>query len=141
MSNDSVITEEMRNMIGLETGRVMYDVDKTMLRGIAEAIDDTNPRWLEEAAPGFIISAMVTGGGGGLPESLFPLKRMVAGGGDWDFFHPVKIGDVITCTSKFTDIYERQGKAGTLLFLVTETIVTNRTGEIAAKGKSILINY
>ena len=63
MSNDSVITEEMKSMIGMETNRVVLEVDKTMLRGIAEAVEDPNPIWLNEAAPAFIISAMVTGGG------------------------------------------------------------------------------
>ena len=141
MSNGSAVTEEMKKMIGLETGIVVHEVDKTMLRGIAQAIEDPNPRWLEEAAPGFIIAAMVTGGGAGLPEDLFPLKRTVAGGGDWEFFLPVIVGDVITCTSKLTDIYERQGKAGGLIFLITETTVTNQRGELTAKGNSTLINY
>ena len=141
MSNDSVITEEMKSMIGLETERVVLEVDKTMLRGIAEAIEDSKPKWIEEAAPAFVISAMVTGGGGKLPENLFPLKRTVAGGGDWEFYLPIKVGDVITCTSKLTDMHERQGKAGKLLFLVTETTVTNQSGELTSKGKSTLINY
>jgi hypothetical protein len=140
MSNDSVITEEMKSMLGMETNKVVFEVDKTMLRGIAEAIEDSNPRWLDLAAPAFILSAMVTGGGGKLPENL-PMNRTVAGGGDWEFYLPVKVGDVITCTSKLADIYERQGKAGKLLFIVTETTVTNHRGDLAAKGNSTLINY
>ena len=69
------------------------------------------------------------------------MKRTVAGGGDWEFYSPVKVGDLITCTSKFADMYEQQGKAGKLLFFVTETTVTNQRGEVTAKGKSTLINY
>ena len=140
MCNGSAITEEMKSMIGMETGRVVHEVDKTMLLRLAEAIEDPNPRWQEEAAPGFIFAAMVTGGGE-LPDKLFPLKRKVAGGGDWEFYLPIKVGDVITCTAKLADIYEREGKAGKMLFFVTETIITNQKGEVAAKGKSTLINY
>ena len=69
------------------------------------------------------------------------MKRTVAGGGDWEFYSPVKVGDLITCTSKSADIYEQQGKAGKLLFFVTETTVTDQRGEVTAKGKSTLINY
>ena len=141
MSNDSLITEEMKRMIGMETGKIVHEVDKTMLRNIAEAVEDPNPRWLEEAAPGFMLSAMVTGGGAKLPEKLFVLKRAVAGGGKWEFYLPVKIGDVITCTTNLTDIYERQGKSGKMLFFVTETRVINQRGELTAKGQGTLINY
>ena len=140
MSNGSVITEEMKSTLGMETAKTVHEVDKTMLRRLAEAIDDPNPRWQEEAAPGFIIAAMVTGGGEP-PKKLFPLKRIVAGGGDWEFCLPIKVGDIITCTTRLADIYEREGKAGKLLFIITETTVTNQRGEVAAKGRSTLINY
>jgi len=140
MSNGLAITEEMKSMIGMETGRVVHEVDKTMLRRLAEAIEDPNPRWQEEAAPGFTFAAMVTGGGE-LPDKLFPMKRKVAGGGDWEFYLPIKVGDVMTCTAKLADIYEREGKAGKMLFFITETTITNQKREVAAKGKSTLINY
>jgi len=140
MSNSTVITEEMRSMIGMETNKGVHEIDKTMLRRIAEAIGDSNPKRQEEAAPGFIFAAMVTGGGEP-PKKLLPLNRLVAGGGDWEFYLPIKVGDVITCVSKLADIYEREGKAGTLLFLITETTVVNQNGEMAAKGRSIIINY
>jgi hydroxyacyl-ACP dehydratase HTD2-like protein with hotdog domain len=66
---------------------------------------------------------------------------MVAGGGDWEFHVPIKLGDVITCTTHVADLYEREGKAGKLLFIVTETGITNQRGELAAKGRATLINY
>jgi hypothetical protein len=140
MSNGSVITEKMRSMIGSELARAVHEVDKTMLRRLAEAIEDTNPRWLTEAAPGFVMAAAVSGTGDP-PKELFPLKRMVAGGGEWEFYLPIKVGDVITCTTKLADLYEREGKAGKLLFIVTETTVVNQQGQLAAKARTTLINY
>jgi len=140
MSEGSVITDDMRAMIGTETSRVVHEVDKTMLSRIAEAIGDADPRWQQEAAPGFVLAAMVTGGGE-LPDKLFPMQRRVAGGGDWEFLLPIRVGDVITCSTKLADIYEREGKAGKLLFIQAETMITNQRGELAARGKSSLINY
>ena len=140
MSNESVITDEMKNMLGMELNRAVLEVDKTMLSRIVEAVDDPNPIWQEEAAPGFLIAAMVSGGGVP-PEQLLPLNRMVAGGGDWEFILPIRVGDVITCVTNLADMYEREGKAGKLLFIVTETTITNQKKEIVAKAKGSLINY
>lgn len=140
MSDGSVITKEMKSMMGMEIAKVVHEVDKTMLRRLAEAIDDPNPIWQKEAAPGFIMAAMVSGSGEP-PKALFPLKRMVAGGGDWEFYLPIKVGDVITCTTKLADLYEREGKAGKLLFIITETSIINQRGELAAKGRATLVNY
>jgi len=140
MSNESVISDEMKSMLGMELNRSVLEVDKTMLRRLAEAIDDTNPKWQEEAAPGFLVAAMVSGGGEP-PKTLFPLKRMVAGGGDWEYLLPIKAGDTITCVTNLADMYEREGKAGKLLFLITETTVTNQNNKVAAKAKGSLINY
>jgi len=140
MSNESAITDEMKSMLGMELNRAVLEIDKTMLSRLAEAIDDPNPRWQEEAAPGFLIAAMVSGGGEP-PKTLFPLKRMVAGGGDWEYLLPIKVGDMITCVTNLADMYEREGKAGKLLFLVTETTITNQKKEVVAKAKGSLINY
>lgn len=86
------------------------------------------------------MAAMVSGSGEP-PKALFPLKRMVAGGGDWEFYLPIKVGDVITCTTKLAELYEREGKAGKLLFIITETSIVNQSGELAAKGRATLVNY
>ena len=141
MSDGTVITEEMKSMIGMETGKAVWEVDKTMLYQVAEAIEDPNPRWQEEASPGFIATAMITGAGEHLPDVLFPFKTRVAGGGDWEFYSPINPGDVVTCTTHLADIYEREGKAGKLLFLVTETTVTNQEGSLVAKCRGTGINY
>ena len=140
MSNESVITDEMKGMIGMETKRTVLEVDKTMLSRIAEAVGDSNFRWQEEAAPGFLVASMVSGSGE-IPDKLFPMKRRVDGGGEWEFLLPIKVGDTVTCITKLADLYEREGKSGTLLFLITGITVTNQRGELAAKSTGRMINY
>lgn len=140
MSDVSVITEEMRGLIGMETGRTVHEIDKTMLRRLAEAVDDPNPRWHEEAPPAFLMSLAVSGVGDP-PARLFPLTRVVDGGGDWECYLPVRLGDVITCATGLAELYEREGRAGKLLFIVTETTVTNRDGQLVARGRATVINY
>ena len=140
MSNESVITDEMKGMIGMETKRTVLEVDKTMLSRIAEAVDDLNPRWQEEAAPGFMAASMVSGSGD-IPAKLYPMKRVVDGGGDWEFLLPIKVGDTVTCITRLADMYEREGKSGKLLFLIIGTTVTNQREELAAKATGRMINY
>jgi len=49
-----------------------------------------------------------------LPE--FPLKRAMAGGWKIDYFKPIHPGDVLTATRTLTDMYEKQGSKGPLIF-------------------------
>jgi hypothetical protein len=49
LAGESVISEELQSLLNVELGPEVYEVEKGMLRKFAEAIDDPDPRWLEEA--------------------------------------------------------------------------------------------
>ena len=44
----SLITEEMRKAIGVESAPVVVDIEKDTIRRVADAIDDQNPLWRDE---------------------------------------------------------------------------------------------
>lgn len=73
-----------------------------------------------------------------LPE--FPLKRAMAGGWKIDYFKPIHPGDVLTATRTLTDIYEKQGSKGPLIFydLVTEVVDDDGEAVLAEKITRIL---
>jgi hypothetical protein len=48
-------------------------------------------------------------------------------------------GDVLTTRSKVTNIYEKDGSSGKLVFMNFEVTFTNQNGEIVAKGKLNLL--
>jgi len=50
-----------------------------------------------------------------LPD--LPLKRIMAGGVDMKFHRPLRPGDVLTATRTLSDIQEKQGSTGPLIFL------------------------
>ncbi|MFC1939731.1 MaoC family dehydratase N-terminal domain-containing protein [Chloroflexota bacterium] len=58
-------------------------------------------------------------------------SRHVDGGGDWEFFEPIRPGDIITVTTQIADVYERTGKSGTMLFVVFELLHKNQNEQLA----------
>ncbi len=61
-----------------------------------------------------------------LPE--FPLKRAMAGGLKIDYFQPIRPGDTLVATRTLTDIYQKQGSSGPLIFYEVVMVVETDTG-------------
>ena len=62
-----------------------------------------------------------------LPD--FPLKRAMAGGWEIDYHRPVFPGDVLVARRTLTDIYEKKGSQGPLIFYEITTRIENESGE------------
>jgi acyl dehydratase len=69
----------------------------------------------------------------GLPSLPIPLKRVLNGGVEAEFFALAHHGDRITAQSQYSDIYEREGRDGKMIFVITETTFTNQDGHVLAK--------
>ncbi len=63
-----------------------------------------------------------------------PGSRGLNGGQRSRYFAPIRPGDVITCVATLVDAYEKDGKLGTMLFLVDESRWTNQDGELVKLG-------
>ena len=63
----------------------------------------------------------------GLPE--LPLKRRMAGGVQMKVHCAAVPGDVLTGVRTLSDIYEKQGRQGPLIFLVQTLRITNAAGD------------
>ena len=62
-----------------------------------------------------------------MPE--LPLKRIMAGNSDTYYHRPIRVGDKLVVTRRIKDIYEKAGKSGPLIFVVTEVVVETADGE------------
>jgi hydroxyacyl-ACP dehydratase HTD2-like protein with hotdog domain len=62
-----------------------------------------------------------------LPD--FPLKRAMAGGWKIDYHRPIVPGDELVSSRTLTDIYEKQGSQGPLIFYELTTEIETETGE------------
>ena len=141
MNDEPVISPELESLLNVEFGPEVYEIEKGMLKKFAEAIEDPNPKWLEEAPPTFA-AALVPAE---LTHKLFnapgPLKRLLNGSSELEYLKPIKTGDVISVTSKLTRLRQVAGKDGPTLFMFTEVTFTNQRGEVVIKGKNTYIKY
>jgi hydroxyacyl-ACP dehydratase HTD2-like protein with hotdog domain len=62
-----------------------------------------------------------------LPE--FPLKRAMAGGWKIDYHRPIYANDQLVARRTLTDIYEKQGSKGPLIFYELTTEIETDSGE------------
>jgi hypothetical protein len=141
LTDDSVISEELQNLVNVDFGPEVYEIEKGMVKKFAEAIDDPNPAWQEVAPPTFPAALVPTG----LLHKLFnadiPLKRLLNGASELEYFCPIKAGDTISVTGRLTRMRQVEGKEGPTLFMFTEVTYTNQRGEVAVKGKNTYIKY
>jgi hypothetical protein len=63
-----------------------------------------------------------------------PGTRGLNGGQRSLYFAPIREGDVITCHATLVDAYEKEGRLGTMLFLVDESRWTNQHGDLVKIG-------
>ncbi len=140
-----------KRYIGQESPPEVMEVEKGHIRAFAQAIEDSNPLWNNEAearktrfggmvAPPTFLRAARTQRLEDLPPD-FPYKRLLDGGSEWEYFEPVRPGDRITAVNRVVDIYSRSGQLGPMIFIVTETTYTNQFGQLAATQKNTSIRY
>lgn len=70
---------------------------------------------------------------------VLPLKRIMAGNSDTVYHRPIRAGDKLAITRRLKDIYEKQGKTGPLIFVVTEVVVETEDGEAILNETTSLI--
>jgi hydroxyacyl-ACP dehydratase HTD2-like protein with hotdog domain len=72
-----------------------------------------------------------------LPE--FPLKRAMAGGLKIDYHKPIYPGDKLTATRTLTNIYEKQGSKGPMIFYEVVMEIVDDAGEKVVTEKTTRI--
>jgi len=69
----------------------------------------------------------------------FPLDKAMAGGLEIEYHKPVYPGDWLTATRTLTDIYEKQGRSGPLIFYEVVMEIRNDDGELVIREKTTRI--
>jgi hydroxyacyl-ACP dehydratase HTD2-like protein with hotdog domain len=69
----------------------------------------------------------------------FPLEKAMAGGLNIEYHKPVCPGDWLTATRTLTDIYEKSGRSGALIFYEVVMDITNDDGELVIREKTTRI--
>lgn len=150
--------EELKKFIGRTDDPYIMDVEKGAIKRYAEAIGDPNPLYHDEehaaksrygtiiSPPGFFgwpvkSRPHLSGVRKELLEAIMKAgyKRLLDGGSEFDFLLPVRAGDTLAVSGRIADVYEREGKAGKLMFAVTETTYINQNGYRVARLRSTLV--
>ena len=139
MEEESVISEELKSLLNVTFGPEVYEIEKGMLRKFAEAIEDPNPRWREIAPPTFTAALVPTELVHRILNAKTPLKRILNGASELEYYHPIRVGDVISVTGALTRLRLVQGAGGASLFLITDVTFTNQRGEVVVKGRNTYI--
>ena len=137
-----LITDEIRAWIGRADPPQRVEVTRRDIIKYAVATEQTLAKYLngEEAPPLFLFGAHnpiipldELGADGLRTDSLLPdlpLKRVMAGGISQTHHRPLRAGDVVYLQRKLTDIYEKQGMTGPLIFVVYEIDTRTEDGEL-----------
>jgi hypothetical protein len=70
-----------------------------------------------------------------------PGERVLNGAQRNQYFEPIRPGDRITSEPRFANAYEKEGRLGKMLFLVSEFRWTNQRDELVRLGKNTTIYY
>ena len=157
MAGESMMSDELKAMIGTMAEPVIMEVERGAIRRYADAVGDENPLFHDVefaksagyediiCPPGFwgwpikgraVIGGLSMVGGVLVKAGLF---RILDGGVDQEFYIPIRAGDTLTAYSKIADIREREGKTGKMVFTTVETTYLNQNGDKVAVNRATII--
>ena len=158
-----MIPEEIKKLIGTGGAVKYYEVEKGAIRRFAEAVNDANPLFQDEeyarksqygtiiAPPGFFGWPRKQARGSPLavdiPPELeaafekagYPLSLVLDGGMEYEFFLPVRAGDILSAVTTVRNLRERSGEGGSLIVSFLDTVYHNQAGEMVAKQQLMFV--
>jgi hypothetical protein len=162
---ESVITDEMRAAIGVESEPWTVEVDKASVRMFARAVGYRDPVFYDESVaqakgyrslpcpPHFLGTPVFVPSDAdprlpaprGRRGFATPYKRNLNGGTDLEYFtdgpaDAICAGDVLQATGRVAGFTERNGSLGPMLITTNETVY-RRDGKIVAISRGTLISY
>jgi acyl dehydratase len=151
-----VITDAARALIGVEQAACVVEIDKSMLRKFAVAItwpQPPNPLYADDeygkkTKHGGMIAAPTICGGfpwlGVLLEKINPsmgkYRVGLNGGNEYEFFEPVRAGDVLTAKPKLSGLDEKpRDDGGVMLVVNLEAEFYNQRGDKVLAARQTLL--
>ena len=146
-----LISEDARSWIGRSGEPQRIEINRSDIVKYAIATEQRQEKYLkgDEAPPMFMYGAlrplvpMDELGPDGISVDKFlpelPLKRVMAGGTEMTFHRTVHPGDVLVATRSLSDIIEKQGSTGPLIFVVYDLQVETEAGELVMEERQTRI--
>ena len=164
MTEESLITDEMRAVVGKEAEPLIVEIDKTAIRWFGRAVGHTDLVFFDEAyakskghrsiicPPGFLGHAIYTPQtptniiGNSVKRTPMPpgikVTRLLNGGTEFEYYgEDICAGDTLKSVSKIIDLRERTGALGKMLILQSESNFYNAEGKLVATERGTGIMY
>ena len=151
----SLITDEMRALIGVENPPRRFEVDRTGIRMFARSVGYTDPVFYDPeeakrrgyrdiiAPPGYLGTPVFNPATDAGPRQRpGGLARALNAGNEYEYYDVITAGDVLEARSKIANMVERSGSIGQMLITTTETLYTRLSdGKAVAKAVNTGISY
>ncbi len=158
-----MIPEKVASFVGKSGETVIMEVERGAIKKFADAVGDRNPLYWDDeygrnsryhstiAPPAFFGWPTQWEAGVGLVGSAkiqadimstlvaegYP--RVLDGGIEFEFFRPVRPGDVLAMTPRIAGVSEREGKAGKMFIVNVEISYINQNGDLVARvGRQVI---
>lgn len=129
--------EDLQALVGKRGAETTLQVDKSMIRLYCDCIGDSSPKWKDVAPPGMLTGVLFMGQG---TPMEFPYPGIVDGGGEWEFFKPVRPGDVLSMVNELSNVEDKSSEKGKRLLISMKTTLKNQRGELVATSTGRVMN-
>jgi acyl dehydratase len=135
------VIEFDRSILGKEFVLGTFQVTEDMILGFARAVGETDPKYVDSEAAkqgptGGLIAPPIfydVFRADQLPDPKVKFGKVAFNAGQrCEFYAPIRPGDTITLKTRVTDVYEKTGRTGKMVFIVRETTYENQQGEKVA---------
>ncbi len=151
MADQVLSLDGLKDRVGVELGPIVCKIDRDMIRHFAQAVDDPNPLWSDEA-----FAARSRYGGITAPPTLAlilafdrilqllasnPSLTVLHGSTELESLVPIRPGDVVTVSMQVANVRERKGEKGSTFFVSFEMTCRNQKEEEVARCRQLAIIY
>lgn len=125
-----------RDLIGRESDEMLVEIERGAIRKFAEAVGDTTEACLrgDIAPPTFPTTIRIA-----IPGLTYDLARVLHGGQEYRYQRPIRAGDRLRCRARLQDVYQREGRLGSMTFLIIEQEGRAESGEPVFSSRSTVI--
>ena len=146
-----LLSDDLLATIGRQSSPRRELVTRRDIRKYAVATDNRQRKYLagDQASPMFHVALFwdvveldeLTPDGVSIDSLLpkFPLEKAMAGGLKIEYHKPIYPGDWLTAVRTLTDIYEKEGRSGPLIFYEVVMDVVDEAGELVIREKTTRI--
>lgn len=124
------------SLVGYRFPSFSFPVEQGKLREFSRAV-----HWGggDRAAPTFSTTASFWTPPDPGPGLNLDLKRVLAGGNEWEYLGQIQAGDTLTVHSSVTEVREKMGRQGPMTVIVREARFVNQRGEEVLIQRSEII--